>query len=36
MAGKAKNVEFTEAFIEAFGYFTTQLNIYDGALCQNS
>ena len=34
MAAKAKNVEVTEAFIEAFsGVFTTQSNLEDGALC---
>ena len=34
MAAKAKNVELTEACIEAFsGVFTAQSNIYDGALC---
>ena len=34
MAAEAKNVEVTEAFIEAFsGVFRTQSNIEDGALC---
>ena len=34
MAAKSKNVEHTKAFIGAFnGIFTTQSDIWDGALC---